>query len=99
MDDQIHKLYGELSSRRDGDVSPCMGLPCTADTCLGDHRRRIRHHSFGNVPEQSLSEIWNSKEYRSFRERVHECKYAPCLFCGGCLRVQGFAACPQEMPS
>ena len=68
----------------DGDVSPCMGLLHTADTYLGEHKRRIRHHSFGNVSGQSLGEIWNGEEYRAFRQRVHEFKYAPCLFCGGC---------------
>lgn len=65
-------------------VSPCMGLLHTADTYLGDHKRRIRHHSFGNVYEQSLGEIWESGEYRTFRQRVHEFRYAPCLFCSGC---------------
>ena len=75
---------GHCFIRWDGDVSPCMGLLHTADTYLGDHKRRIRHHSFGNVHEQSLGEIWGSEEYRAFRQRVHEFKYAPCLFCGGC---------------
>ena len=75
---------GHCFIRWDGDVSPCMGLLHTAGTYLGDHKRLIRHHSFGNVHEQSLGEIWGSEEYRAFRQRVHEFKYAPCLFCGGC---------------
>ena len=75
---------GNCFIRWDGDVAPCMGLLHTADTYLGDHKRRIWHHSFGNVYGQSLSEIWNGEGYRSFRQRVHEFKYAPCLFCGGC---------------
>ena len=57
---------GHCFVRWDGDVSPCMGLLHTADTYLGEHRRRIRHHSFGNVHEQSLGEIWNGEEYRVF---------------------------------
>ncbi len=75
---------GQCFVRWDGDVSPCMGLLHTADSYLGDHRRRIRHHAFGNIHERSLDEIWNSGEYRSFRKQVHEFAYAPCLFCGGC---------------
>ena len=75
---------GHCFIRWDGDVSPCMGLLHTADTYLNDHKRRIRHHSFGNVFDQSLGEIWNSEEYCSFRRHVHEFRYAPCLFCGGC---------------
>ncbi|MBQ3371736.1 MAG: SPASM domain-containing protein, partial [Oscillospiraceae bacterium] len=85
---------GHCFIRWDGDVSPCMGLLHTADTFLGEHKRRIHHHSFGNVYEQSLGEIWNSKAYQDFRRRVHEFRYAPCLFCGGCLWGQGFAVCP-----
>ena len=79
---------GHCFIRWDGDVSPCMGLLHTADTYLGEHKRRIRHHSFGNVCAQSLSEIWNSEEYRDFRRRVHEFHYAPCLFCGGCEQLK-----------
>ena len=71
-----------------------MGLLHTADAYLGEHKRRIRHHSFGNAREQSLEEIGNSEEYRVFRERVHAFQDAPCLFCGGCLWGQGFAVCP-----
>ena len=79
---------GHCFIRWDGDVSPCMGLLHTADTYLGDHKRRIWHHSFGNVCEQSLDEIWNREEYRAFRERVHAFHYAPCLFCGGCDQLR-----------
>ena len=79
---------GHCFVRWDGDVSPCMGLLHTADTYLNDHKRRIWHHSFGNVCKQSLCEIWNSEDYRSFRRRVHEFNYAPCLFCGGCEQLK-----------
>ena len=79
---------GHCFIRWDGDVSPCMGLLHSADTYLGDHKRRVWHHSFGNVYGQSLSEIWNCEDYRSFRQRVHEFKYAPCLFCGGCEQLK-----------
>ena len=75
---------GNCFIRWDGDVSPCMGLLHSADTYLNSHRRRIWHHSFGNVSERSLDEIWNGEEYSSFRRRVHEFRFAPCLFCGGC---------------
>lgn len=79
---------GHCFIRWDGDVSPCMGLLHTADTYLGEHKRRIWHHSFGNIYSQSLDRIWNGEEYRSFRERVHAYQYAPCLFCGGCEQLE-----------
>jgi MoaA/NifB/PqqE/SkfB family radical SAM enzyme len=70
--------------RWDGDVSPCMGLLHSADTYLGDGKRRMWHKAYGNVKTQSLAEIWNSEEYRSFRQRVRDFNFAPCLYCGGC---------------
>ena len=79
---------GQCFVRWDGDVSPCMGLLHTSDTFLMDHKRRICHHSFGNIYHQSLEDIWNSEEYLGFRERVHEFHYAPCLFCGGCEQLK-----------
>lgn len=75
---------GHCFVRWDGDVSPCMGLLHSADTYLGEKRRRVWHHSFGSIHEQSLSEIWNGEEYRRFRERVRAFRFAPCLYCGGC---------------
>ena len=72
---------GHCFIRWDGDISPCMGLLHSADTYLGEHRRRVWHHSFGNLHTQSLSSIWNSTEYTAFRERVHAFHFAPCLYC------------------
>ena len=74
----------------DGDVFESSG----SASASAIWKRRIRHHAFGNVREQCLGEIWNGEEYRAFRQRVHEFKFAPCLFCGGCLWGQGFAVCP-----
>ena len=70
--------------RWDGDVSPCMGLLHNADTYLGMGRRRVWHHSFGNICSGTLAEIWDSEDYRRFRERVRSFNFAPCLYCGGC---------------
>ncbi len=72
---------GHCFIRWDGDVSPCMGLLHSADTYLGEHKRRVWHHSFGNLRETSLSAVWNSEEYAAFRRRVREFSFAPCLYC------------------
>ena len=72
---------GHCFLRWDGEVSPCMGLLHSSDTYLGEHRRRVWHHSFGNMKERSLSDIWNSEDYTSFRKRVHDFNFAPCLYC------------------
>ena len=70
--------------RADGKVSPCMALLHNSYTYLHDFRRKITHCSFGNIREASLSEIWNSKEYRAFRRKFDEFDFASCLYCGHC---------------
>lgn len=70
--------------RHDGNVSPCMALLHSGKTYLEDSDRRVYHHSFGNVKEQSLAEIWGSQEYAEFRARVKNFEFSPCIQCGGC---------------
>lgn len=85
---------GHCFVRWDGDIAPCMGLLHSAVTYLNEQKRTIWRHSFGNLRQQSLSEIWNSEEYRAFRERVHSFNYSPCLSCGGCdLRTENRSDC------
>ena len=70
--------------RSDGDVSPCMGLLHSTKTFLHTDKRIAWHHSFGNIKEQSLTSIWQSTEFSSFRERVEKFSFSPCILCGGC---------------
>ena len=85
---------GHCFVRWDGDVAPCMGLLHSSLTYLHEKKRTVWRHTFGNVYQQSLSEIWNSEEYTDFREQVHDFTYSPCLFCGGCsFRDENRADC------
>ncbi len=70
--------------RSDGDVSPCMALLHNGTTAIGETDRRIFHHSFGNVKNNSLKDIWNSQEYEEFRTRVLNFEFSPCTNCGHC---------------
>ncbi len=70
--------------RADGKVCPCMALLHNGYTYLHDIRRKITHCSFGNIKEQNLSEIWNSKEYKTFRRKFEDFDFASCLYCGHC---------------
>ena len=70
--------------RHDGDVSPCMALLHSGMTYLESSQRKVYHHSFGNVNERSLNDIWLSEEYKAFRERVRRFEFSPCVQCGGC---------------
>jgi MoaA/NifB/PqqE/SkfB family radical SAM enzyme len=80
--------------RSDGDVSPCMATLHSAKTLLESEPRTIWHHSFGNVKELGLEEIWNRPQYRAFRESVRDFTFSPCIKCGGCdYREENLADC------
>ena len=75
---------GKAFVRHDGEVSPCMALLHSGSTFLEDKKRTVYHHSFGNVENTGLGDIWNSAEYADFRERVRKFEFSPCTQCGGC---------------
>jgi MoaA/NifB/PqqE/SkfB family radical SAM enzyme len=70
--------------RADGQVSPCMALLHNGYTYMHNIRRKITRCSFGSIHQQPLAEIWNSKEYKSFRRKFDEFDFASCLYCGHC---------------
>ena len=70
--------------RADGQVCPCMALLHNGYTYLNNVRRKITHCSFGNAKEQSLAEIWSSREYKTFRRKFDDFEFASCIYCGHC---------------
>ena len=70
--------------RADGKVCPCMALLHNGCTYMHNIRRKITHCSFGNIKEQPLSDVWSSKEYKTFRRKFDEFDFASCLYCGHC---------------
>lgn len=70
--------------RADGQVAPCMALLHNGYTYMHNIRRKITHCSFGNVKEQALTDIWNSREYKVFRRKFDDFEFASCLYCGHC---------------
>lgn len=70
--------------KHNGNVSPCMGVLHSSETYLFDEKRKVYHHSFGNVLDDTLKSIWNKEEYCVFRETVRKFNFSPCVVCGGC---------------
>jgi len=70
--------------RWDGHVAPCMGLLHGYTTFLYGYERNIKPHSFGEISRKPLGEIWRSRAFRTFREKVRDFDFAPCHICGGC---------------
>jgi MoaA/NifB/PqqE/SkfB family radical SAM enzyme len=75
---------GALAIRWDGDVSPCLALLHDHKHYLYKYERSLKRHAIGNVAAQSVADIWNQPEYLSFRRRVQEFNFSPCVLCGGC---------------
>lgn len=75
--------------RSDGDVSPCMALLHNGTTSYEGIERKISHHSFGNVKDEKLPDIWNSDDYIAFRKRIEEFDFSPCVTCGHCISFAG----------
>ncbi|MDI6848786.1 MAG: radical SAM protein [Candidatus Saccharicenans sp.] len=79
---------GTTFVRWDGKVSPCMALLHEHLTYLYGLERRIKPYFPGDLNRQSLAEIWNSKEYHDFREKIYEFDFSPCHICGGCSYLE-----------
>jgi MoaA/NifB/PqqE/SkfB family radical SAM enzyme len=75
---------GSISIRWDGDVSPCLALLHDHKAYVHNYERSLKRHTFGNISEQSIADIWNKPEYLSFRRRIQEFDFSPCVLCGGC---------------
>lgn len=84
-----------------GDVSPCMQLLHNSYTYLLKEKRKVTSYSFGNLLKNSLEEIWNSKEYCEFREKVKKFEFPDCTLCNGCDdRLENKTDCMfNEMPT
>jgi MoaA/NifB/PqqE/SkfB family radical SAM enzyme len=70
--------------RWDGKISPCMGLLHSHTTFLYGLPRTIESYALGDVGSEDLFDIWNSREYQDFREKVRAFEFSPCHICGGC---------------
>jgi len=85
---------GAAFVRHDGEVSPCLALLHSGVTYLSGKKRVVWHHSFGNVSEQSLRDIWDREDYTDFRRKVRDFEFSPCVVCGGCdFREENLADC------
>jgi MoaA/NifB/PqqE/SkfB family radical SAM enzyme len=67
-----------------GDVAPCLSLMHSHDEFFDGRRRRVEAHSYGNLAEVSLEQVWLDPEYVVFRRRVQAFEFGPCLACKRC---------------
>jgi len=71
----------------DGDVSPCASLSYKRPYWY--FGRKLVHPKivFGNINKTSLTDIWNSKDYRKFRSDLTHGKFP--VYCRSCLMRNG----------
>jgi MoaA/NifB/PqqE/SkfB family radical SAM enzyme len=74
--------------RWDGKVSPCLGLLHSYKTFLNGFERTIESYTVGDMGLSQLWDIWNSKEYTKFREKVRAFDFSSCHLCGGCPSLE-----------
>ena len=67
--------------RWDGEVAPCYRLLHTYPEIVFGREKKVLAHSFGNVKEKSLAEIWTSRDYTWFRFVVENALYPSCTDC------------------
>lgn len=68
----------------DGEVSPCVALMHSYKCYVLGREKNIRRYTLGNIAQQKVDKIWNSKEFQQFRKKVIEFDFSPCTSCGGC---------------
>ena len=70
----------------DGYVRPCNNLYHSYMCYVNGREKSITKWDFGNVTQSDFMDIWNSREYRSFRKKVVRFDFSPC---GDCPHSEG----------
>ncbi len=67
--------------RWDGEVAPCYRFLHTYKEYIFGREKQVYAHSFGNVKEESLIDIWTGRDYTEFRWKVKNAIYPSCTDC------------------
>jgi len=73
-----------------GEIVPCYRLAHSGKEVVFGRLKSVRQYSFGNLHSKSIDEIWNSDNYRRFREKILNHQYPSCPDCDlveGCSLV------------
>lgn len=86
-----------------GDVSPCYAFMHTYNCYIFGREKSMLAHSFGNIANKSLQEIWSDPKYAVFRWTARNAQYPSCVDCrqaDGCVMAQtNEADCWGNQPS
>jgi len=65
----------------DGHISPCVPLLHSYACYARGREKQIKCHHVGQLPDQSLQDIWNEPAYAAFRGRVWKFDFPSCPDC------------------
>lgn len=86
-----------------GEVVPCYRLSHDSKEYVFSREKKIRKHSFGNILDTSLLDLWNNKKYQQLRYNLHSSRYPSCIDCSlveGCEYISDtLEDCFGESPS
>ncbi|MBN1470171.1 MAG: SPASM domain-containing protein, partial [Syntrophaceae bacterium] len=75
---------GSVAITWTGDVSPCIALMHSYRCFILGREKHVKRHIIGNIAKEKLGDIWNKNDYCSFRDRVFNFDFSPCVQCSGC---------------
>jgi tungsten cofactor oxidoreducase radical SAM maturase len=64
-----------------GDVTPCYRFAHPGREYVFDRPKEVVRHSFGNLSDKTLVEIWNQRDYRRFRYSIYCNLFPSCTDC------------------
>jgi len=64
-----------------GDVVPCYRFSHSYKEYVFGREKWVNKYAFGNVNDDTLINIWNSKDYSNFRSTIYNNLYSSCIDC------------------
>jgi len=72
---------GALFVTAEGDIAPCYRFAHDGREYVFGREKRVRAVSFGNILQKSLYEVWECKDYLTFRFQNYASRYPSCVDC------------------
>lgn len=65
----------------DGNVAPCYRFLHDTTEYIFERKKEVKKFSFGNISNSSISDIYNSTQYKNFRSVIYNNLFPSCMDC------------------
>jgi len=72
---------GALFIKANGDIAPCFRFAHDGVEYVFGRKKKVKAVSFGNIMDNNLTEIWDKKDYLTFRFQNYASRYPSCIDC------------------